>query len=90
MSVADVITAAFAPGAVVTPVPMRYDITTDSLVPVTQEWVDGVGRIFAKFGIVREKAKLAVNLLDQSNAAMAMVSLRAFLDAWKPEFEQKP
>lgn len=50
---------------------LRYDIATDELVPVTQEWVDSVAQLMKAFGAARTKS-------------------REFLDAWKPEYEQKP
>lgn len=58
-------------------IPMRYDISRDELVPVTQEWVDMVERQFRLFGKVRAAARVVGADSQES------------LDAWKPEFEQK-
>lgn len=86
----DSTTGALAADAPDNLIPMRYDIATDMLVPVTQGWVDGIGQLLSRFGIARAKARLAINLLDSPNAVMVKASLQAFLDAWKPEHEQKP
>lgn len=58
--------------------PQRYDIATDEMVEVTQEWVDGVQTMFNKFGAARDHARSFRR------------AIQAFMDAWKPEFEQKP
>lgn len=58
-------------------VPTRYDITRDEMVPVTQEWVDQTGILLQRFGALREAAK------------QAQFATQNFLDAWRPEFEQK-
>lgn len=60
-----------------TGVPKRYDIARDELVPVTQEWVNSVQVFWIKFGLLREQAR------NTQSAA------QEFLDAWRPEFEQK-
>lgn len=60
-----------------TGVPRRYDFATDEMVPVTQEWVDSVQTFANKFGLLRE------------NARNVQKAAQEFLDAWKPEFEQK-
>lgn len=57
--------------------PMRYNIASDELVLVTQEWVDSVQVFANKFGLLREQAR------NTQKAA------QEFLAAWKPEFEQK-
>lgn len=70
-------------------VPMRYDVTKDELVSVTQEWVDGIGQLLARFGHARAKAKLAIMSNDAPHTSLAKASMQSFIDAWKPEHEQK-
>lgn len=69
--------------------PHRYDIDTDAMVNVTQEWVDDVQKMFSKFGAARGHAR---SFLKSSNANPegTRKAIQAFMDAWKPEFEQKP
>lgn len=78
--------------------PQRYDIATDELVEVTQEWVDSVQTMFNKFGAARGHAR---SFLKRGHARSFLKSpdanpegtrkaIQAFMDAWKPEFEQKP
>lgn len=69
--------------------PMRYDAMHDELVPVTQEWVDSVQRQFLRFGQARAAAKKAIGIQDDI-VVSTHPALQAFLDAWRPEFEQKP
>lgn len=68
--------------------PMRYDPALDGLVPVTEEWVQFVQRQFYAFGAARAAAKKVVG--NGYAPADVLVALNQFLDAWRPEFEQKP
>lgn len=70
-------------------IPTRYNIGTDEQVPVTQDWVDGVQVLLNKFGLAREAARGAIGIRDDI-VVSTHPALQAFLDAWKPEFEQKP
>lgn len=60
-----------------TGVPKRYDIASDAFVAVDQKWVDSVQDIFNRFGAARRASERAIE------------EQQKFLDAWKPEFEQK-
>lgn len=70
-------------------IPMRYDVGSDELIPVTQEWVEFVQRQFAAFGNARRAATRAIGVKDDI-VVTAHPALQEFLDAWRPEFEQKP
>jgi hypothetical protein len=69
--------------------PMRYDASRDELIPVTQEWVEFVQRQFRAFGNARGAAKRAIGVQDDI-VVTTHPALQEFLDAWRPEFEQKP
>lgn len=69
--------------------PMRYSIGTDELIPVTQEWVNFAERQFRALGQARAEAKRAIGIQDDI-VINCHPALQAFLDAWRPEFEQKP
>lgn len=73
-----------------TEMPMRYNIATDEMVPVTQEWVHGVEKVFQKFGNAREAAKEIITKGYLPVDSPVWLQVKAFLDAWRPEFEQKP
>ena len=68
--------------------PMRYNITMDEMVPVTQKWVKDVERYFIAFGKARAEARRAITF-DEGMTLPETRALRDFLEAWKPEFEQR-
>lgn len=69
--------------------PQRYDIATDEMIEVTQEWVDQMGALLQALGSARRAAKRAL-VVEDGIVKMTHPALQEFLDAWKPEFEQKP
>lgn len=69
--------------------PRRYNIATDEMVEVTQEWVDDVQTTFNKFGAARGHARSFL-ASPNANPEGTRKAIQAFMDAWKPEFEQKP
>lgn len=58
--------------------PTRYDIATDEVVPVTQDWVDHICKLLNAFGNAREAAANAV----VANETTAKLNQK-FLDAWE-------
>lgn len=71
-----------------TGVPTRYDISCDCFIPATQEWVNDVEKFLQAFGHARQAAKRAMDIQDEI-VVTTHPALQEFLDAWKPEFEQK-
>lgn len=69
-------------------VPRRYDLATDQMVEVTQEWVDSVHAMFNKFGAARGHARSFLKS-PNANPEGTRKAIQAFMDSWKPEFEQK-
>lgn len=69
--------------------PQRYNIGTDELVEVTQEWVDDVHKLMQTFGRARHAARNAVGIRD-GVVRTTHPALQEFLDAWKPELERVP
>ncbi len=69
--------------------PQRYNIATDEMVDITQEWVDDVQKMFSRFGAARGHARSFLQS-QNANPAGTRKAIQAFMDAWKPEFEQKP
>ena len=67
--------------------PQRYDISTDEMVEVTQEWIDDIQKAMNRFGAAREAARTAI--CDGAGNERTLPALQAFLDAWKPEFKGK-
>ena len=65
--------------------PTRYNIETDELVPVTQDWVDKVTTQFMVMGAARRAARSVIEIRD-GLMTCPPPELQAFLDAWKPEF----
>lgn len=65
--------------------PQRYNIATDEMVEVTQEWVHDVETMFNKFGAARGHARSFLKSHD-ANPEGTRKAIQAFMDAWKPEF----
>lgn len=65
---------------------LRYDISTDSKVEVTQEWIDGAQQAFNKFGAARGHARAFLES-PHANPEGTRKAFQEFLDAWRPEFE---
>jgi len=69
---------------------LRYDVMSDELIPVTQEWVDGIQRLLRDFGSARRAAERAIAVQDNIVVEVCThPALREFLASWRPEFEQK-
>lgn len=67
---------------------LRYDISRDEMVPVTQDWVNKTAKFFIALGKARQAAKHAITF-DEKMTLPETRALRDFLEAWQPEFEQK-
>ena len=69
-------------------VPHRYNIQTDEMVVVDQEWVDKVEALFTSFGAARRAARSVIEIREGLVLAPPP-ELQAFLDAWQPEFPDR-
>lgn len=65
--------------------PHRYNIDTDQMVNVTQEWVDDVQKMFSRLGAARGHARSFLKS-ENANPEGTRKAIQAFMDAWKPEF----
>lgn len=64
---------------------VRYDISIDEMVPITQEWVDQMVQLCSAFGKAREISRRIVK--NEKAGLVARRRHQEFLDAWTPELE---